>query len=120
MVRGREVELLRRALRAGDRLSAELDCDPPDAVVLELEGPLPADGAAEPTGPGPTVWTEFPRPLPPGVERCPSAGCAGGGTPWLSPSLERRVTAAGDYVLRLSAPQRSATCAVCVDVEAAE
>jgi hypothetical protein len=120
LVRGREIEVLRRALRAGDRLSVQLECEPADAVVLELEGPLRGDGAAEGTGPGPTVWTEFPRPLPPGVERCPADGCGDGGTAWLSPRLERRVTAEGVYVLRLSAPERSATCAVCVDVGTAE
>ena len=114
---GRTIDVLRRTYQAGDRLQVALDCDPPDAVQLELEGPLGApDGRAPPDR---HVWTEFPRPLPPNVDACPRQGCGPVGQAWLPPSLERRIAVQGEYVLRLHAPERDARCAVCVRVEPA-
>jgi len=121
VVPGRDVVLLQRTLDSGARLVAELQCEPPDAVVLVLEGPLlsaRADGGTEAPAPDPIRWTEFPRPLPPGVETCPASGCgAHGGAPWVPPHLEHLVVEAGDYVLRLEAPEHPATCSVCLRLE---
>lgn len=121
VVPGHDVVLLQRALDSGDRLVAELQCEPPDAVVLVLEGPLrsmEADGGAEAPAPDAIRWTEFPRPLPPGVETCPASGCgAHGGAAWVPPHLQHVVTEAGDYVLRLEAPEHPATCSVCLRLE---
>ncbi|MBI5500011.1 MAG: hypothetical protein HY907_07190 [Deltaproteobacteria bacterium] len=117
---GRTIEVLRRELRVGDLLQAALDCTPPDAVQLELEGPSVA-GADDATGGGAGgdrhVWTEFPRPLPPGVDVCPRDGCPAEGSAWLPPALERRIATAGEYVLRLRATDRAANCSVCVRIE---
>ena len=114
---GRTIEVLRREYRAGDLLQAALDCSPPDAVQLELEGPLGDAGGGAPSDRH--VWTEFPRPLPPNVDVCPREGCAAGDGAWLPPSLERRIVVGGEYVLRLHAPERDARCSVCVRVEPA-
>lgn len=121
VVPGRDVVLLQRTLDSGDLLIAELQCEPPDAVVLVLEGPLRSAGADGGTGaqaPDAIRWTEFPRPLPPGVETCPASGCgAHGGAAWIPPHLEHLVAEAGDYVLRLAAPEHPATCSVCLRLE---
>jgi hypothetical protein len=114
---GRTIEVLRRVYVAGDLLQAALDCSPPDAVQLELEGPLGDEGVVPP--PDRHVWTEFPRPLPPNVEACPREGCGSGGEAWLPPGLERRIAVGGEYVLRLHAPERDARCSVCIRVEPA-
>jgi hypothetical protein len=111
---GRTIEVLRRVYAAGDLLQAALDCSPPDAVLLELEGPLGSEASTDRC-----AWTEYPRPLPPHVDACPREGCAHGGEAWLPPSLERRIPVGGEYVLRLRAPERDARCSVCVRVEPA-
>ncbi|MBI5488158.1 MAG: hypothetical protein HY905_12565 [Deltaproteobacteria bacterium] len=119
---GRTIEVLRRELRAGDLLQAALDCTPPDAVQLELEGPAESGEGGGPAGVASGdrhVWTEFPRPLPPGVDACPRGGCPEEAVAWLPPSMERRIALAGEYVLRLRAPDRAARCSVCVRIEPA-
>jgi hypothetical protein len=121
VVPGHDVVLLQRTLDSGDLLIANLQCEPPDAVVLVLEGPRQSPEAdAGTAAPAPDVirWTEFPRPLPPGVETCPPSGCgAHGGAAWVPPHLEHLVAEAGDYVLHLEAPDHPATCSVCLRLE---